>query len=87
MPHDHVHVKKSTVTRVLRSVSKKGAQSKEHEIVDLDVEESVSERVARLITNQAGANYIRVAPHLKFEEWLASPLACLPSLTSLQAAT
>ena len=48
-------VKKSSMTRVLRSVSKKGARSKEHEIVDLDEEESVCERVARLITHQAGA--------------------------------
>ena len=39
-------VKKSSVTRVLRSVSKKGARSKEPEIVDLDEEESVSKRVA-----------------------------------------
>ena len=46
-------VKKSSVTRVLCSVSKKGARSKEPEIVDLDEEESVSERVARLITHQA----------------------------------
>ena len=48
-------VKKTTVAKVLRSVSKKGARSKEHEIVDLDADESVSERVARLITHQAGA--------------------------------
>ena len=45
-------VKNSTahVTTVLRCVSKNGARSKEHEI-----EEIVSERVARLITHQAGA--------------------------------
>ena len=48
-------VNKSSMTRVLRSVSKKGARSKEPEVVDLDAEESVSERVARLITHQAGA--------------------------------
>ena len=48
-------VKKSSMTRVLRSVSKKGARSKEPEIVDLDEEESVSERVARLVTHQAVA--------------------------------
>ena len=48
-------VKKSSVTRVLRSVSRKGARSKEPEIVDLDEDESVSERVARLITHQAVA--------------------------------
>ena len=49
------HVKKSTMTRVLCSVSKKGVRSKEPEIVDLDAEESASQRVARLITHQAGA--------------------------------
>ena len=38
---------------VLRSVLKKGAQSKEPNMVDLDVEESVSEQVAKLITHQA----------------------------------
>ena len=48
-------VKNSSVTRVLRSVSRKGARSKEPEIVDLDGEESVAERVARLITQQAVA--------------------------------
>ena len=50
-------VKKTTVTRALRSVSRKGARSKKPEIVDLDKEESVSERVARLIqfALQAGA--------------------------------
>ena len=50
-------VEKSAVTRVpvLRSVSKKGARSKEAEIVDLDAEESVFEQVVRLITHQAGA--------------------------------
>ena len=41
-------VKKTAVTRTLRSVSRKGARLKEPEIVDLD-DESVSERVARLI--------------------------------------
>ena len=46
-------MKKSSVARALRSVSKKGARSKEPEIVNLDKEESVSERVARLITLQA----------------------------------
>ena len=40
-------VKKSTADRALRFVSRKGARSKEPEIVDLDKEESVSERVAR----------------------------------------
>ena len=39
-------VKTSSMTRVLRSVSKKGARHKEPEVVDLDAEESVSERVA-----------------------------------------
>ena len=48
-------VKKPTVTRKLHSVSRKGAPSKEPEIVDLDKEESVSEQVARLIALQAGA--------------------------------
>ena len=48
-------VKKTTATRALRSVSRKGARSKEPEIVDLDREESVSERVARLIALQVGA--------------------------------
>ena len=48
-------VEKNTVTRALRSVSRKGARSKEPEIVDLDKEESVSERVARLIALQAVA--------------------------------
>ena len=43
------------MTKVLRSVSKKGARPKEPELVDLDAEESVSERVARLITHQVGA--------------------------------
>ena len=53
----YARVKNSTVTRVLRSVSKKGARHKEPEVVDLDdiAEESVSEQVARLITHQAGA--------------------------------
>ena len=49
-------VKNSPMARVLRSVSRKGARNKEpKEAVDLDEEESVSERVARLITHQAGA--------------------------------
>ena len=48
-------VKKSLVTRALRSVSRKGARSKEPEIVDLDKEESVAEQVARLIAQQAEA--------------------------------
>ena len=43
-------VKKTSMTRVLRSVSKK-----EPEVVELDEEESVSGRMARLITHQAGA--------------------------------
>ena len=45
------------MARVLRSVSskKKGTRPKEHEIVDLQVEESVAERVARL-AHQAGAS-------------------------------
>ena len=42
-------VKKSAMTRTLHSVSRKGVRPKEPEIVDLDKEESVSERVARLI--------------------------------------
>ena len=42
-------VKKTKVTRALRSVSRKGARTKEPEIVDLGDDESVSERVARLI--------------------------------------
>ena len=69
-------VNKSTVTRVLRSrsVSKKEARSKEHEIVDLDAEESASERVDRLITHQAGSE-LGAAPrdHLTFAKF-ASPL-------------
>ena len=48
-------VENSTVIRALRSVSRKGARSKEPETVDLDKEESVSERVARLIALQAVA--------------------------------
>ena len=48
-------VKKSSMTRVLRSVSKKGARSKEPEVAGLDAEKSSSGRVARLITHQAGA--------------------------------
>ena len=36
-------VEKSSMTWVLRSVSKKGARPKEPELVDLDAEESVSE--------------------------------------------
>ena len=41
---------------MLRSVStKKTARPQEHEIVDLDVEESVAERVARFLAHQAGA--------------------------------
>ena len=48
-------VKKLSVARLLRSVSKKGAQCKEPGIVDRDEEERVSERVARLITQQAVA--------------------------------
>ena len=46
-------VKKTSMARVLRSVSKKGVQHKEPKAVDLDAEESVSERVAMLITHQA----------------------------------
>ena len=45
-------VKKITVARALRSVSRKGARSKEPVIVDLDKEESVAERVAKLIALQ-----------------------------------
>ena len=48
-------VKTSSMKRALRSVLKKGARSKEPEIVDLDEEESVSERVARLIAQQTVA--------------------------------
>ena len=48
-------VKKSAMSRALRSVSRKGARSKEPEIVDLDKEKSISERVVRLIALQAGA--------------------------------
>ena len=48
-------VKKSSATTVLRSISKKGARHKEPEVVHLDGEESVSERVARPVTHQAGA--------------------------------
>ena len=48
-------VKKTAVTRALRSVSRKGARSKEPEILDLDKEESVSKRVARMIALQPGA--------------------------------
>ena len=50
-------VKKTTATRVLRSVlTKKTTRPQEHEIVDLDVEESVAERLARLLAHQAGAS-------------------------------
>ena len=50
-------VKTTAMARVLRSVSSttKGPRPKEHEIVGLEVEESVAERVARLIAHQAGA--------------------------------
>ena len=49
-------MKKTTAIRVLRSVStKKTARPQEHEIVDLDVAESVAARVARLLAHQAGA--------------------------------
>ena len=47
-------VKKTTVARALRSVSRKGARSKEPEIVNLDEQESVAERVAKLIAVQMG---------------------------------
>ena len=68
-------VKTSSVRRVLRSVSiaKKGTRHKEPELVGLDEEESVTERVARLITQHAGArgcsspdsrNTIRQSPRL-----------------------
>ena len=50
-----LRVKTSSVTRAIRSVSRTGARSKEPEIVDLGTEESVAERVARLITLQAVA--------------------------------
>ena len=44
-------LKQTTTTRVLCSVStKKVAQPQEHNIVDLDAEESVPERVARILT-------------------------------------
>ena len=46
---------KLSVTRVLCSVSNKGARHKEPEVVGPDEKESVTERVARLITQQAGA--------------------------------
>ena len=48
-------VKQSSVTRVLRSVSRKGVRSKESEIVDLDEEASVSEQVVRLLTHRVAA--------------------------------
>ena len=48
-------VKTSSMNSALRYVSKKGARSKEPEIVDLDDEGSVSERVARLIAQQTVA--------------------------------
>ena len=50
-------VKTTTVTRVLQSMSskKKGARSQEHNIVELDAEESAAERVVRLLAHQAGA--------------------------------
>ena len=50
-------VKTTAATKVLRSVSskKKGTRPKEHEVVDLDAEESVAEQVARLLAHQAGA--------------------------------
>ena len=69
-------VKTTTVTRVRCSVSsKKGARSQEHEhdIVDLDAEESVADRVDRLLAHQAEArassppensNMIRQSPRL-----------------------
>ena len=53
--HNSSRVKKSSVTRVLCSTSKKGARYTEPEVADLDAEDSVSERVARRITHQAGS--------------------------------
>ena len=50
-------MKTTAVTKVLRSVSskKKGPRPQEHDFVDLDVEESVAERVVRHLAHQAGA--------------------------------
>ena len=74
------------MTRALRSVSKKVARSKEPELVDLDEDESVSERVARLITQQAVA--IGVAHRLMVgRNHFASHLACRVNLTGLQEVT
>ena len=50
-------VKKTAVARVLCSVStKKTTQAQEqHDVVDLDAEETIAERVAKLLALQAGA--------------------------------
>ena len=50
-------MKDATATRVLRSVSvrKTTQPQKQHEVVDLDQEETVAENVAKLLTLQAGA--------------------------------
>ena len=49
---DGTREKKSAMSRAPRSVSRKGARSKELKIVDLDKEASVSEYVARMIAIQ-----------------------------------
>ena len=49
-------VKKSAVTQVLSSVlTKKTTRPQKQKTVDLDAEETVAERVAELLTHQAGA--------------------------------
>ena len=60
-------VKKTTATRVLRSVSvRKTTQTQEqHEVVDLDAEETVAERVAKLLALQAGARASSSPDHRK----------------------
>ena len=81
------------MTRVVYSGSskKKGARPQEHEILDLklDVEESVAERVSRLLAQQAGARGIPpiYSPRLRLAKRLASRLGCLPGQKSLQAVT
>ena len=66
-------VKKSTVARALRSVSRKTEpRPQEPEIVDLSREQSVAERVARMIAQQSAVG--GVAHHLKSQE-TSAPVA------------
>ena len=66
-PDPHITVKKTTATWVLRSLSvRKTTQPQEqHKVVDLDAEETVAERVAKLFTLQAGARASSSPDHRK----------------------